>query len=299
MDYREKVLSLAQTQPLLPATVSKALGVTSIVAGAMLSELCAKSLLKTSALKVGGSPLYYVPGNETQLLNYITSLNEKDRKTVDYLREQKIIREKDADPLTRVSLAHIKDFAHPLIVQYEGTQERFWKWFALPASEAETLIRNQLEPPQLAPAQQKEMEPAPIIEPQAAPPAETPRQTTQETEPPAKKEQPRAKPLSSDFWDTLYTFFTSNNIKIIEKNMLKKDEYDLIIRIPTPVGDLMQFCKAKRKKKITDADLSSAYVTGQLKKLPTIYLTEGDLTKKAKDLLPQLQGFTITTLHGR
>jgi len=51
------------------------------------------------------------------------------------------------------------------------------------------------------------------------------------------------------------------------------------------VGDLSFFCKAKIKKAVNDADLSAAVIQGQLKKLPTLFLTTGELTKKAKGLM--------------
>ena len=164
MEYREQILALAQTQPLLPNTVAKALNTNSILAGAMLSEMCSKGLLKTSSLKVGGSPLYLIPGKEEQLLNHIQNLNEKDRKTVLRLQEEKVIRETETDPLTRVSLATVKDFAKPLTVSYEGKEETFWKWFTLSDKEAEEHIRQKLEPvkteqkiqPEQKPATQKE-----------------------------------------------------------------------------------------------------------------------------------------------
>src|SRR3990172_1322250 len=158
MEYREKILALAQAQPLLPNTVAKALSTDSIMAGAMLSEMCSKGLLKTSALKVGGSPLYLIPGKEEQLLSHLQSLNEKDRRTVLRLQEEKIIRETESDPLTRVSLASVKDFAKPLTVSYEGKQETFWKWFALTDKEAEERIRKKLEPQKTEPQKQAEPE---------------------------------------------------------------------------------------------------------------------------------------------
>ena len=37
--------------------------------------------------------------------------------------------------------------------------------------------------------------------------------------------------------------------------------------------------------KTNDKDLSSFYVDGQMKKLPILYITTGELTKKAKEKL--------------
>jgi hypothetical protein len=294
MEYREKILSLAQSQPLLPNTVAKALSTNSIMAGAMLSEMCAKGLLKTSTLKVGGSPLYLIPGKEEQLLNHIQNLNEKDRRTVTRLQEEKIIRENEADPLTRVSLATIKDFAKPLIVSYEGKQETFWKYFTLTDKEAEEFIRQKLEP--------KTQEQQKPIQPEKPKTQEKPEETPKPEQKTRQSEQhvqetlapkPAAEP-TGDFWDKLHNFFAQNSISLTEKAIIKKKtDFDLILEVPSPVGKLTYYCKARSKKKLTDADISAAYVQGQIKKLPVILLTDGELTKQAHAILTQLKGITV------
>lgn len=294
MEYRDKILSMAQTAPLLPTGVAKALNTNSILAGAMLSEMCSKGLLKTSALKVGGSPLYYAPGKETQLLNHLGSINEKDRRTVLLLQQEKIIRETETDPLTRVSLQTVKDFAKPMIVQYNNQQETFWKWFELSDNEAEMLMRQKIEPvpqPKAQPEPSK-VSPEPVkaienpVPKQAAPKPVLP---IQETLAP----KPSAEP-TGDFWDKLHGFFVQNSITLHEKTVIKKKtDFDLIVELPSPVGTLSYYCKARSKKKITDADISAAYVQGQIKKLPVIFLTDGELTKQAHAVLAQLKGITI------
>ena len=145
MEYRDKILALVRNNPVLPINVAKSLNVNTIMAGAMLSEMSGKGLLKISALKIGSSPLYYLPGNEVQLLNHLESMNEKDRRTVEKLKKEKVIRGSDADPLTQVSLAKIKDFARPLNVAYQDKQETFWKWFDVPDTEAEENAKTEAE----------------------------------------------------------------------------------------------------------------------------------------------------------
>jgi hypothetical protein len=296
MEYRDKILSLAQAQPLLPNIVAKALSTNSIMAGAMLSEMCSKGLLKTSALRVGGSPLYLIPGKEEQLLNHLQNLNEKDRRTVLKLQEEKIIREQESDPLTRVSLATVKDFAKPLTVSYDGKQETFWKWFALTDKEAEDNIRQKLEPTKIQ-EQQKQVQPE-KPKTQEPKPAEKPIQEKikqQEPRPVQETLAPKQTPEpNGDFWDKLHTFFTQNNIALLDKTAIKKKtDFDLTLEVPSPVGKLTYYCKARSKKKITDADISAAYVQGQIKKLPVILLTDGELTKQAHTILAQLKGITV------
>ena len=298
MEYREKILSMAQAQPLLPNAVAKALSTNSIMAGAMLSEMCSKGLLKTSALRVGGSPLYLIPGKEEQLLNHLQSLNEKDRRAVLKLQEEKIIREQESDPLTRVILATVKDFAKPLLVTYDGKQETFWKWFALTDKEAEEYIRQKLEPTKIQeqPRQAQPEKPKTQAPTEEKPkPAQEQRIKQTEQHPVQETLTPKTTPEpNGDFWDKLHAFFTQNNISLLDKTAIKKKtDFDLTLEVPSPVGKLTYYCKARSKKKITDADISAAYVQGQIKKLPVILLTDGELTKQAHTILAQLKGITV------
>jgi len=173
MEYREKVLSLARVSPVLPTQVAKALNTNSLMAGAMLSEMTSKGILKVSNLKVGGSPLYFVPGNEFQLVNFLGNLSPKDREAVLFLKEKKILRDSDLSPLVRTCLRNAKDFALPLKkilrdsdlsplvrtclrnakdfalpldVSFNEKKEIFWKWFLLSDKDAEVIIRDILMP---------------------------------------------------------------------------------------------------------------------------------------------------------
>jgi hypothetical protein len=308
MDYREQIVQLGHNSPLLPNTVAKALNTNGILAGAMLSEMVAKGLLKTSALKVGGSPLYYLPGKEEQLLSFSNYLNEKDKRTLALLQELKVIREKDCEPLVRVSLSLIKDFSKQLIVEYNGIQETFYKYFLVTDEEAKQLIKAQLEPVQEVKEetseikeetkgrQESKQEVNEIKEEIKEIKQEAKEEITplkkEKTEKPKKIEAP-----AGDFWEQLISHFSTHKITIQEHTVVKKKtDFDLIVEIPSPVGKLTYYCKARSKKKLTDADISSAYVTGQIKKLPTIFITDGELNKKAQELASQLKGLTVTQL---
>ena len=51
------------------------------------------------------------------------------------------------------------------------------------------------------------------------------------------------------------------------------------------MGNLQYYCKAKNKKRISDSDLSNAYVKGHYKKLPVIVLAPGELSAKAEEMI--------------
>lgn len=302
----EVLAAVKMRGPIIPLGIRKILGKgDSITIGAALADLTQRKHVKVTAVKQGGSPFYYVEGQEAKLEICGQFLNEKDRRTFDRLRVQKVIRDKTQDPLTRVSLRQIRDFSKPVQFTFEGEEELFWKWYMTTDEQAYEAINIMLglkkpepvpEPKIEEPKQEPPVQTAPQQvqhqEPQRQPEPEKPK--TQKTEPKQKHERqaalaesPDTEPITEideDFFTKLKKYFDKNNIRIIEINIIRKNsEYDLVIQMSTPFGSAQYFCKAKNKKKSSDGDLSSAYLQGQNRRLPTIYLTTGEVAKKAKE----------------
>ncbi len=71
----------------------------------------------------------------------------------------------------------------------------------------------------------------------------------------------------------------------------------MLIEIPSSVGGLKYFCKAKNKKKVNDGELSSIYIQAQSRKLPVLFITKGEFTKKAKEMLEkEFKGLKVKQL---
>jgi len=91
---------------------------------------------------------------------------------------------------------------------------------------------------------------------------------------------------TDSFLKDISLYFDNKGISILNFDIVKKcSEINLTILLPTSLGNLKFYCKAKNKKRCNEGDLSTAFVQGELKKLPVLFLTSGDLTKKAKDIL--------------
>ncbi len=89
-----------------------------------------------------------------------------------------------------------------------------------------------------------------------------------------------------DFVISILPFFTDKNIEVIDYNIIKKSsECEFTVRIPSVIGMSEYYCRAKKKKKCNEGDLSTAFVKGQIKKLPVLFISPGEITKKAKDML--------------
>ncbi|HLC89211.1 MAG TPA: hypothetical protein VJG49_04185 [Candidatus Nanoarchaeia archaeon] len=68
--------------------------------------------------------------------------------------------------------------------------------------------------------------------------------------------------------------------------MVRKDaEIDFIVRISSVVGETTYFCKARKKRKCDEKDLSAAYMQAQIKKLPLLFLYTNELNQKAQEML--------------
>ncbi|MFC1741219.1 hypothetical protein ACFL3V_01650 [Nanoarchaeota archaeon] len=105
-----------------------------------------------------------------------------------------------------------------------------------------------------------------------------------------KQPEPETKtlefPEDDEFFNHIKSFFDNAGIEITELETVRRgSEYDLIVKLPSNVGMLNYYCKAKSKAKLNEGDLSTAYVQGMIKKLPILLVTGGDLTKRAEELL--------------
>ena len=310
MDQREIALSFLRTHgPSLPSDVARHLKTSILIASAILSELSSKGLVKISKLKIGSSPLYYLKGQEDKLESiFYPRLNDKDKKSFELLKSKKLLRNKDLEPITRVSLRNLGDFAIPFSVIVNDKKDIFWKWYSLSDEELKSLLDSYFNPQKQVHKKKVISESQSINEPEEKR-AETSR-IKGEKESPDKgsvheehqseiispkrevsSEKPHLKGLkhkvqvSYDFMDNIFSFFKQNHFEVLSKEYKTKREIDFLILMPTPVGKVKYFCKAWNKKRINEADLSKVSVQAQAKKLPGVLLINGSLTKKARLML--------------
>ncbi len=391
MDQREEILRLVIMKgPVLPSHISKDLKRDSLFTAAMLSEMVDSKKLKLTKLKIGGSPLYYAPGQENKLQFYSKHLHEKEQRAYEKLRTEQILADDQQEPVIRAALREIKDFAVPLEVTINNTTQLVWKWYLLPASEVEPLIKQKIvvlppsrpatQPePKAAPPEQShpleedelkseqkrlqetierlqqkieeqktqpqvpsptplpqakshvqpeppvvhkkepqeepdvpvekitltEEKPKPPIEPREQPKKEKkvpkPKKEQQQTlqEEPEEVEEEIEPILGDAFYDKIKAHFDKNKIEILKQKVIRKNsEIEFELLVPSSVGELSFFCKARNKKKCNDGDLSSAFLEGQRKKMPVLFLTTGELTKKAATILTtDLKSITVQTIE--
>jgi len=298
-DNYEKVLALVKNKgPILPVQVVKEIGGNTFFAGAILSQLVDAKKIHLSFAKIGSSPVYYVTGQEEKLQDLYKYLHEKEQKAFDMLKKEGVLRDDSLEPVTRVALRNIKDFAIPLEVTVNGDNYLFWKWYLLPEEDMKSKINEILEktlkkeepkeilehkPEPIKPEEQIRHEVQAHIDLEKEPVREIPKEIIEEI----KKEKEVVFVSDKDeFMKKVYKYFEENKIKVLNCSIIKKNaEIDFIIEVPSAVGSLEYFCKARNKKRCNEGDLSMAYLQGQLKKLPVLMITAGDITKRASEML--------------
>jgi hypothetical protein len=140
---KEAILTTIKLRgPSLPVQIGKAISIEPMLAAALLSELKAEQKIKISNMKVGSSPLYFIPGQENQLEASVDHLNSKEREAFNLLKQSKILEDEKLQPPIRVALRSIKDFASPLRVRNKEELKLFWKFANLSDKEVTPLIQK-------------------------------------------------------------------------------------------------------------------------------------------------------------
>lgn len=304
--------------PVLPVHVGERFGYNTIISSAVLSDLVSKGVVKFSTAKVGGSPVYFVQGQEHKLQGLYKYLGEKPRKVFDLLKENKVLRDKSLEPWQRVAVREIKDFSVMLRVNYNELEEIFWKWYLVPDDEVKSLVAEIIKSDLQSSA---EVPAAPVLDdtPVHEPSLPVQEQVLEKASEPPNKEEPleevvehkrevqkvfegkkvkktlklKKQKSNLDFYGLVKSYFSSNQISVLEEFIVRKNlEFTFVVSIPSSVGPLQFFVIAKNKKAINEDELSLAYSQSQLKKLPVLFLSVGDMSKKASSYLnTNLKGY--------
>ena len=314
---KEKILSTIRIRgPSLPVQISKNTGMSPLFASAFLSELKGEDKLKISDMKVGSSPLYYVPGQEGMLENFIQHLNQRERQAFNILKSYRVLEDSKLDPVVRVALRYIKDFAVPIKVKYNSEEKLFWKYFIIEDSEFEDIAKDLLEGRKKHPEDRKidlgeikeeaKEEKEEIIDKERKEEAVKKEDAgkikeKKKREPKVKKEDNKKeiievkreigvkenKILESEFGKKVKDYLSGRDIEVLEVILDKKKEFVAKIKTDYVFGKQVHYLIAKDKKSVSDNDLTVALQNAQAEKMPAIVMSLGELNKKGKDYLSQ------------
>ena len=92
-ETHEKIIeALKNRGPSLPIQLAKDLEMSSLFVSAFLSELAKEKRIKISSLKVGGSPIYFIEGQQEKLEQYQKYLHPKEAEAFLILKDSIFLR---------------------------------------------------------------------------------------------------------------------------------------------------------------------------------------------------------------
>lgn len=246
MQTRERIISFIRLRgPSLPVQIAKETGLSILFASAFLSELYGEKEIKISNLRVGSSPLYFIPGQEPQLENFSNYLKSKEKEAFLILKEKKILKDSDLQPAIRVALREIKDFAIP----FEKNNEIFWRYFLRP--ELSEIEITKIEEVQIEEKEESEQinEEKGIKEiVQEIPKKERAKKPKQDIK---AKKQTKNKKKDENFFNKIKEFLAKKEIEILDIKDFKNDE--AILKVKKERKEELFF--VFNKKKITEKEI--------------------------------------------
>ena len=263
----EKIIKiLKENGPSLPIRLSKEIGMSSLFISAFLSGLVDDKRIKISNLKVGGSPLYFLDGQEEKLESFYKYLHPKEAEAFLLLKKNKILKDSVQAPAIRVALRSIRDFA----IGFKKDEEIYWRYMLIPKEEAENISEPKIESKKI----KKKILPIKVKENYEF--------QNQLVIKPLKQKKQKTK---SEFVSKVINFINNNSLKIIEEKEYKVREYNCIIEIRSELGIIRFMTLAKDKKTISEADFKKLLSKAQSVSLPAFMIYTGEISKKAKEFL--------------
>ncbi len=271
-EIKEKILIiLRQRGPSLPVHVAQRIGLSMLFAGAFLSELISDQKIKISHMKVGNSPIYFIPGQEPLIANFAQHLKTKEKEAFVLLKEKKFLKDTKQQPAIRVALRSLKDFAIP----FKKNQEIYWRYLTVPESELKIkqTFSQKLEVPMATKLKIEKDQKSKVFEKKLD-------IFDASKKKPLKRKTPTQK-TNEKFFNKVKDFLEEKSIEIAGIEGFSKNELILKVR----QNQREELLVAYNKKRITEADIIKAHKRASEINLPYTILSLGEPTKKIQNFI--------------
>ncbi|MBU0761239.1 MAG: FaeA/PapI family transcriptional regulator [Nanoarchaeota archaeon] len=285
---KEKILSTIMSRgPSLPVQIAREINFSPLFASAFLSELKAEGKIKISNMRVGSSPLYYLPGQEEQLEKFTAYLNQREKEAFALLRSAQFLEDSEQNPVMRVALRAIKDFAVPVKVRINSESKLFWKYFPLSDSEVSQMVKSGFSGKKKILDEGKVVEKPVVKEEKKEIEKEVEQKVLPQEDERPLAEKKRVRAQESEFVINVKDFLGAKDVEVVEVFAERKKEFEAKVQIDTLFGKQIYYLFAKDKKNVSDNDLAVALQKAQMEKLPAVVMSPGELNKKGKMHLAQ------------
>ena len=260
-DKETKVLQIIQSDgPKLPTELTKAVGVESYIASAILSTLVKNGHLHNSNRKIGSSLIYYIDGQEETVRQMLLKeLNVTELKALETIKKMRVALENELYPQERYLMNDLKDFVTQLKLKTDDNQDiTCWKYYEVSDEELKNIVKSKLVPKKEPEAVKEEL----IL---------------------IKEKTVRKKAVTlSGFGENVNKYLQGIDADTTAVIRSKPNELVFLIKIPTIIGSQSFMLFALNKKSITETDLSKIYVESSKERKPVLLIVANELGSKAK-----------------
>lgn len=249
---KKKIISFLESNgPSLPVRIAREIDLSPVFTSAILSELLQNKDIMLSNLKIGSSPLYFIPGQEEKLERYMVNLKGIEKEVLLKLKKKTELEDESQEPAFRIALRNLRDFAKP----FKRGEKIFWRYaFSKKNAPEETIHREK---------------------------------NKKQTQIKKIKNFPEKNSSKDDFFRKVKKFIESKNFKFIEKIQSDKKEIVAKINLQTDIGDINFLLIAKNKRTTNKEEVSSALQRSGYEKMPCIYLLLKDPPKSIKSMIEE------------
>ncbi|MFH1327203.1 MAG: hypothetical protein ABIH59_03695 [archaeon] len=289
-ELKQKILNTLKIKgPSLPVHIAKETGLSILFSSAFLSELASDKEVKISNMKVGSSPVYFIPKHAPLLEKFSHHLKSKEKDAFELLRQKKFLKDQDQHPAIRVALRSIKDFAIP----FEQDKEIIWRYFTINPEEYKTkekkIFITKEKPTVIITTTTTDKKPIDK-------PAQIQKDLNIFEKPRIKKIKPIKIPKSKKtysskqdkFFNKVKETLNSKNIEIIGIEGFSKS--DLILKIIHQNQE--KLLMAFNKRRIDEKDIIKAHSKAQEHKLSYIILSLGEPSKKFQNTIEAIKNLS-------
>lgn len=270
-DKKNRIISFMKISgPSLPVRVAREIQMDPVFASAILSELLNEKRIRISSMKVGSSPLYFIPGDEKKLEDHTDNLKPLEKEAYLKLKDKKILIDEDETPAIRVALRGLKDFAVPFRFQ----EKIFWKYAFTENNEIQEILKRKEKPKEENKKGIKHRE----TKPEKEKPSKKEMEKIFESD---KKQAPKKKSSAENFLKQVENFLGDKDRTI--SSIEEVDKRKVIAKIKS--GPEISLLFAFKKSRITDAEIMKCYKHAKDSNLPYQILILKSPTKKMTETI--------------
>ena len=265
-EIKSKMISVFKEKgPCIPVHIAKETGLSILFTSAFLSELLAEKKIKMSNMRVGSSPIYFIPEQEPMLENFSNFLKSKEKEAFILLKEKKFLKDSEQEPAIRVALRALKDFAIP----FRKNEEIYWRYFTIPENE----LKITQKPKESVKLKLNEEKPEEVLKKV---------KVKRISKKPSKTKNSKQ---NEKFLEKTKDFLMKSSIEINGIESIGKNE--LVLKIKEKGEEKLLF--AYNKKRVTEKEIIKAGKKASEENLRYSIFFLGKLTKKISDFVEALR----------